>query len=187
MRIEPPKNAGAEVYLTHTDGRNAFWQAWVEYRANPTEKSFVAFVRHGRIGSKGTSVEPKYFHSSNLAENFIESKVAEKLGKGYERIDTAGPTLKKTATPVKTKGTSKAQRVIEKAKSLGRHLHCPYCDARTVAPVMGVEAFDCTRCSARWNTAGEEQNGPQIAVAKPTEKLDDPLVGNSERFIDLGD
>ena len=56
---------------------------------------------------------------------------------------------------------SRQKKIIEAAKALGRHIHCPYCDARTVAADEDRYAFICTRCDAEWDTNGREVHGPK--------------------------
>jgi poly [ADP-ribose] polymerase len=78
-----------KLVMSDVDGNNnKFWEATIM-------PDFSVHVVNGRIGASGQKQAPKSFGSEAAANNFVDSKVREKNGKGYKAFQGIATTQTK--------------------------------------------------------------------------------------------
>jgi len=91
-----------KILVQQGDGHNKFWAAYVD------EKTNIAHVRWGRIGTKGQS-QDKPFPGFYNAAAFLDTKFNEKKRKGYvdklNGVSIDGPKLEQLAVEAAIVGT----------------------------------------------------------------------------------
>jgi len=98
----------SEVIYTNTEGNsNKFWSYEIDSNHTTT-------IKWGRVGSTN-SQQVKKFSSSYAAQNFIDSKIAEKTKKGYKKVTKA-----KLNEEVKTANALGVQNKIKRLLFVGK-------------------------------------------------------------------
>lgn len=68
---------------------NKFWECEVVGEPGPSSLSWLFKVRHGRIGGRAVTEDPKRFARRSSADYKESVKVREKLRKGYTEVTVA--------------------------------------------------------------------------------------------------
>lgn len=74
------------VRLEHTEnGHNKFYTMELVRKAFSPDMNFTVVIKYGRIGTAGSDTRSQ-FKEEKEAYKFINSKLGEKLAKGYKKI-----------------------------------------------------------------------------------------------------
>ena len=99
-------------YQNRAKNSHKFWEVEATI-VNPTgvgQRMHIIVRTHwGRIGGSGNGQSKEYIYNSDTeAHNFIDSKITEKLTKGYHETTKVAAPVRPVSAPKQTTGTSKA-------------------------------------------------------------------------------